>query len=270
MKTATSTNGRTEREVVITRVFDAPRELVYREVVRPERLVFTNDAVDQEGNPLLEGLMTVTFAEHGGKTKLTLHTRASGLAVEAASMLQGMEEGWKQSLERLEERLASEAPSTTDREIVTTRVFDAPRELVFQAWTESEHVAQWWGPYGFTTTIHEMDVRPGGVWRFIMHGPDGVDYNNKIVYIEIVKPERLVYSHVSGPQFHATVTFEDQGGKTKLTMRMLFETTEERERVVKVFGAIEGAKQTFARLAEFLTKPKSAGFEGIETPARRA
>ena len=133
------------------------------------------------------------------------------------------------------------ATSAADREIVTTRVFDAPRELVFEAWTDPKHVAQWWGPNGFTTTIHEMDVRPGGVWRFIMHGPDGVDYN-------------LVYAHVSSPKFHVTVTFEDQGGKTRLTLRMLFETAEERDRVVKVFGAIEGAKQTLGRLAEFLAR----------------
>jgi uncharacterized protein YndB with AHSA1/START domain len=77
-------------------------------------------------------------------------------------------------------------------------------------WTDPNHVAQWWGPKGFTNTIHEMDVRPGGVWRFVMHGPDGVDYQNKIVFIEVVKPERLVYDHVSGPKFHVTVTFTEQ------------------------------------------------------------
>jgi uncharacterized protein YndB with AHSA1/START domain len=70
-----------------------------------------------------------------------------------------------------------DAVSTSDRENVTTRVFDAPRELVFRAWTNPKHESQWWGPNGFTNTIHEMDVRPGSVWRFVMHGPDGVDYN---------------------------------------------------------------------------------------------
>src|SRR5712692_9046731 len=104
------------------------------------------------------------------------------------------------------------------------------------------------GRNGFKNTIQEMDVRPGGVWRFVMHGPDGVDYKNKIVFDEIVKPERLVYSHVSGPTFRMTVTFDEHGGKTDLTMRMLFETAAEREKGVKVFGAIEGAKQTLERL----------------------
>ena len=74
---------------------------------------------------------------------------------------------------------------TAQRELVITRIFDAPRELVWRAWTDPKHVAQWWGPNGFTNTIHEMDVRPGGVWRFVMHGPDGVDYANKIVFGEI-------------------------------------------------------------------------------------
>jgi uncharacterized protein YndB with AHSA1/START domain len=293
---ATSAVG---RELVITRVFDAPRELVfkawidpkhmerwwgpkgftnpvcqldarlggairidmrgpdgalhpmggvYREIVEPERLVFTTTAFeDERGNPGLENLNTVTFAEHNGKTKLTLHVVVIKATQEAARPLAGLEEGWTQSLERLDELVAN-----ADREIIATRVFDAPRELVFQMWTDPEHVAQWWGPRGFTNTIYEMDVRPGGVWRFVMHGPDGVDYQNKVVYIEIVKPERLVYSHVSGPQFHMTVTFAEQGGKTKVTARMLFESAMQRESVVKQFGAIEGLNQTLERLGDKL------------------
>src|SRR3954464_2525826 len=103
-----------------------------------------------------------------------------------------------------------ERNDSADREIVAVRVFDAPRELVYKAWTDPEHVAQWWGPNGFTNTIHEMDVRPGGVWRFIMHGPDGTDYKNEVEYLEVVKPELLVYLHESTPKFHVTVTFDDQ------------------------------------------------------------
>ena len=78
----------------------------------------------------------------------------------------------------------SETTAAAEREISITRLFDAPRELVFEAWTDPEQVVQWWGPHGFTTTIHEMDVRPGGVWRFIMHGPDGTDYDNRVVFEE--------------------------------------------------------------------------------------
>jgi uncharacterized protein YndB with AHSA1/START domain len=136
-------------------------------------------------------------------------------------------------------------------------VFDAPRDLVFAAWTDPRHLAQWWGPNGFTTTTHAFDMRPGGVWRFVMHGPDGRDYDNRITYDEIVKPERLVYRHGGGEdvepvRFRVTVTFEDLGGKTRLTMRAVFPSAAERDRVVEEYGAAEGATQTLARLAEHL------------------
>jgi len=144
--------------------------------------------------------------------------------------------------------------STANREIITTRVVDAPRARVWKAWTDREQVAQWWGPNGFTSTIHEMDVRPGGVWRFVMHGPDGTDYQNKSIYEEIAKPERLAYLHESGPKFHATATFDEHGGKTTVTMRMLFDTVAERDRTVRVFGAVEGAKQTLERLNQHVAK----------------
>lgn len=147
--------------------------------------------------------------------------------------------------------------STADRKILASRVFDAPRELVFDMWTDPKHVSQWWGPRGFTTATYEMDVRPGGVWRFVMHGPDGVDYQNKIVYIEVARPERLVYSHSNGAQFHATVTFTEKSGKTKLTVQMLFHSAGERERVAKEFGAVEGLNQTLERLAEMLANKNS-------------
>ena len=152
----------------------------------------------------------------------------------------------------------SSAMATSDREIVITRVFDAPRELVFEAWTDPAHVIQWWGPRGFTTTIHEMDVRPGGVWRFVMHGPDGTDYDNKVVFVEVVKPERLVYNHGAGDesdlqQFHVTVTFDEDGDKTRLTLRLVFGTPADRDNAVES-GALEGGNQTLERLAEHLAK----------------
>ena len=158
---------------------------------------------------------------------------------------------------------ATDAASTADREIVATRLFDAPRELVFEMWTDPEHIVQWWGPTGFTTTTYSIDVRPGGVWRFVMHGPDGVDYQNKITYIEIVKPERLVYKHggdkdVEPVNHETTVTFEEQGPKTKLTVRMLFDSTNAREHVAKKYGAVEGLSQHLGRLGEHLAKMASA------------
>ena len=152
----------------------------------------------------------------------------------------------------------NDAPATvSEREIVITRTFAAPRDLVFRAWTDPEQVSRWWGPRGFTTTTREMDVRPGGVWRHVMHGPDGTDYDNRIVYTEVVEPERLVYSHDAGEdddpyRFQVTVTFAERAGKTELTMRSLFGSVAARDYVVKEFGAIEGGLQTLDRLAEHL------------------
>jgi len=145
---------------------------------------------------------------------------------------------------------------TSDREIVVTRVFDAPRALVFEAWTDPKHLAHWWGPNGFTLTTHQLDFRPGGTWRSVMHGPDGRDYQNEIVYVEIAEPERLVYRHVSAPHFQMTVTFADDGGKTKITAQMLFETAELRDKTIKAVGAVEGLKQTLGRLGEYVTRRK--------------
>ena len=97
------------------------------------------------------------------------------------------------------------------RAIIATRVLEAPRALVWQAWTDPKHLAQWWGPNGFTTTTSAFDMRPGGVWRFVMHGPDGRDYENRITFDEVVKPERIRYHHGGGDevepvQFRTTVT----------------------------------------------------------------
>jgi uncharacterized protein YndB with AHSA1/START domain len=138
------------------------------------------------------------------------------------------------------------------REIVTTRVFDAPRERVFRAWADPEHLVRWWGRKGFTSTFQDFDLRPGGVWRFVMHGPDGVDYKNKSVFVEIVRPERIVFQYVSGPAFLVTVTFGEQAGKTKVTFQMLFETAAACEKVKGV--AVAGNEQNFDRLEAELAR----------------
>ncbi len=150
------------------------------------------------------------------------------------------------------------APETVaDREIVISRLIGAPRELVFEAWTDPKHIIKWWGPRGFTHTFQEISVKPGGVWRFIMHGPDSVDYPNYIVFDEIVKPELITYTHGGTKEgddvhFKATITFVAQGNKTRLTLRMLFGTAAEREQVVRVYKAIEGGNQHVDRLEEHL------------------
>jgi len=148
-----------------------------------------------------------------------------------------------------------------DREIVISRVFDAPRELVWQAWVDPQHVIHWWGPRGFSTTIKQMDFRVGGVWEHVMRGPDGANYPNKSTFTEIVPLERIVYLHGGGREngpgasFTATWTFEEvAGGQTRLTGRLRFPTAEARDFVVREFGAIEGGRQTLERLGEYLPK----------------
>lgn len=147
----------------------------------------------------------------------------------------------------------------SDREIVFTRVFDAPRELVFQTWTDPRHLAQWWGPSGWTLPVCNVDLRPGGVWHYCMRSPDGQESWGKAVYGEIVEPERLVYvdafSDAQGstipPQMLVTVTFEEQDGKTLMTMRTLFESAADRDAVIEM-GVIPGMNQTLDRLEELL------------------
>lgn len=157
---------------------------------------------------------------------------------------------------RMSQEANQTVTSVNGSELVIKRQLHAPRELVFEVWTDSNHLPNWWGPEGFTITVQEIDVRPGGVWRYVMHGPNGVDYDNKINYIEVAEPEKLVYAHGDNEteHFRVTVTFDDQGDQTELTMHMLFTSTEELERAVKEFGAIEGAASTMNRLEQQLVK----------------
>jgi uncharacterized protein YndB with AHSA1/START domain len=114
------------------------------------------------------------------------------------------------------------------------------------AWTDPAHLVHWWGPTGFTNTFHEFDPRPGGVWRFVMHGPYGADCANESVFVEVVKPERIVFQHVSGPPFQLTATFAAHGGGTRLTMLMRFETAAECDKVERF--AAEANEQNRDRL----------------------
>jgi uncharacterized protein YndB with AHSA1/START domain len=149
--------------------------------------------------------------------------------------------------------------TASDREIVLTRTFDAPRELVWRAWTDPAQVVKWWGPFGFTTTTESMDVRPGGQWQHTMHGPDGTEYPNTSVYVEVVQPERLVYRHgggsVDGPdvRFECIVTFERVGGATRVTIRHVFPSKAARDAAIREYGALDGGHQHLARLDEHLS-----------------
>jgi uncharacterized protein YndB with AHSA1/START domain len=153
----------------------------------------------------------------------------------------------------------------SQREIVITRVFNAPRELVFQAWTDPKHIVQWWGPKGFTTQVVEQDLCPGGKWRYVMIGPDGTEYPAKGIFREIIPFERIVTSDEFDEGFEKvmnvdlpkgivmTAVFEDLGSNTKLTLRIMHESAEERRKHEEM-GVIAGWNSSFDCLDEFLTK----------------
>jgi uncharacterized protein YndB with AHSA1/START domain len=140
-------------------------------------------------------------------------------------------------------------------EISITRVIDAPREQVFRAWTEPESLVRWWGPQGFTTATQSIDVRPGGVWQFTMRGPDGADYPNYMTFEEILRPERITYFHgddAGRPRdMHTTVTFDDLGGRTRLTMVVRFASAAQYQEALG-YGAPQSGHSTIDKLAEFV------------------
>jgi uncharacterized protein YndB with AHSA1/START domain len=243
-----------------------PMKGVFREIVEPERLVFSNIALDHKGDPVLEGLTTVTFAEHGGRTMLTLQTSAVGLVADALEKLAGMEEGWTQSLERLAELVAHLKNASTagvdtqpsEPVLVITRVFDAPRSLVFRLWTDPKHARHWMGPRGFTATHVEGEGRPGGRWRLCLRRDDtGEELWQGGVYREFVEPERQVFTFAwedehgnPGHETLITLTFTEHEGKTTMTFRQgVFESVAQRD------GHQGGWSSTFDRLAEYVSAP---------------
>jgi len=147
--------------------------------------------------------------------------------------------------------------SKKSNEIQITRVYDAPVKAVWEAWTDPQQAAKWWGPRGFTITTHSKDLRPGGHWRYTMHGPDGTDYPNKTHYLEVEKEAKLVYDHGGNderpPMFRVTVLFSESRGKTTMDMRMTMPTA---EAAVETRALIKkaGGNSTWDRLAEYLDK----------------
>lgn len=163
------------------------------------------------------------------------------------------------------------ATNDAAREIIVSRLINFPRELVWEAMTDPQHLPHWWGPDGFTNTVHEISVKPGGVWRYMMHGPDGTDYPNRIVYRELVRPERIEYDHFGEGEwahhiFHQRITLEAEGHATRVTLCLTFAGQQDYENS-KVGGAIEGGTQTLGRLDDYAatladphSRPLSAQF----------
>ncbi|MEO7413643.1 MAG: SRPBCC family protein [Opitutaceae bacterium] len=148
-----------------------------------------------------------------------------------------------------------------ERELIISRIIDAPREQVFQAWTDPTQLARWWGPHGMTTPFCEMDLRPGGAFRTLMRAPDGSEYPTKGVFLEITPPERIVFSDAFEPGFQpavdpfitAIVTFEDFDGRTKCTARALHKSVSDREKHQQM-GFHQGWSESLDRLVTCLVK----------------
>jgi uncharacterized protein YndB with AHSA1/START domain len=152
----------------------------------------------------------------------------------------------------MKENMENQKSNTKDRELIISRKLNAPVDLVWEVWTKPEHIANWWGPNGFTNTITQMDMRPDGEWDLVMHGPDGTDYKNKSIFKEIIPFKKIVYEHVSAPKFITTIDFEEQGEQTLINWHMLFESAEQFMQVVKTFKADEGLKQNIEKLIVYL------------------
>ena len=163
-------------------------------------------------------------------------------------------------------RDAMAQPGVVDREIVLSRVIDAPRELVFEAFTEVRHLSRWWGPEGFSTTTRSLDFRVGGEWDFVMHGPDGTDYPEWITWTEIIAPERIAMLHGESREdpnaFESVLTFQPDGEATRIEMRTVFPTQELRQEAVERYHAIEGGQQTLGNLAAYVAELAEQGGEG--------
>ena len=252
---------------------------VYREILEPERLVLTDSFADPAGNVVpatyygmgadlpTEMLITVTFEEEAGKTKMVL--RHEGFP--PGEMAEMTKQGWNESFDKLAKslkKLRREGGTSKTRftaeagkpEVTATRVFDAPRELVFAASIDPELIPLWWGPRIFKTTVEKMDVRPGGTWRFIQRDPEGNEYAFNGEYHEVVPPERLVqtfeFEGMPGRISLETATVEEIGGKTRLTEKAVFGSAEERDGALSS-GMESGWAESYDRLAELLKKEKT-------------
>jgi len=240
---------------------------VYREIVPIERIVVTDSFADEKGNIVpashygmtgefpLELLVTVTFEALGNKTKMVL--RHEGIP--SGMMREMTETGWSESFDKLAESVAANGTRIIaergKQEVIITRVFDAPREFVFKAYTDRDQIPQWWGPKRFTTTIDKMDVKPGGLWRFVQRDAAGNEYAFHGVYHDVRSPDRIVdtfeFEGTPGHVSLETCTLEEIGGKTKMTGKSVFQTVEDRDDMLKS-GMEEGMFETMDRLAELL------------------
>ena len=225
-----------------------------KEIAAPERIVATECYVEPSvGNP--EWLSTVTLEDLGEKTKLTNRVLHPSKEQRDGHVNAGMESGAAETFDRLNEIVTAQA-TMMERSIEIVRIFDAPRELVYEAWTDPEHMTQWWGPKAFTNHSCKLDVRPGGAWQIVMRSPDGMDFRCEGIYSEVAPPERLVFTNDAVDQNDkpllkgfTTVIFEEHpGNKTKLTLQTRAEgLVDFAPQMLK--GMDQGWSQSFDKLA---------------------
>ncbi len=237
-----------------------PDQGTYLEITPPERIVFTSCAFeDGQGGYLLETHNTLTLEEQAGRTLMTLQITVTKRAPEVEDALSGMEMGWSQSFGKLTERLAQTIVLVDeDRlEITVSRLFDAPRELVYKITTQPELLAQWWGPRQYETLIEELDLRVGGKWRFINRGADGDEHAFYGEYKEIRAPSRLVYTfEYAGTPGHPlveTITLEEYDGKTRVTAVDKFQSLEDLRGMAEA-GMEQGVRESYERADELLAR----------------
>ena len=228
----------------------------YEEIAPVERLryrdAFSNEAGDRVPP---ETSVTVNLIDAGGgKTEMRSIVVCDSKEQRDQLIEMGMLAGMNETVDKLEEYLPT---VKTEREMIISRVFDAPPEQVFRAWVEPEQVQQWWGPEGFHCETESIDIREGGEWRFVMKGM-GMEFPNLISYERIEPYKRITYAVGDGiaaePEFTGVATFEDLGGKTKLTMHLTLPSRESRDEKI-AFGAIELGYTTLAKLASQLGLP---------------
>lgn len=216
----------------------------YQEIIPDQRIVYSY-TMDLDKMRISVSVTTVEFKQIDEGTRLIFTEQ--GAFLDGHDKVADRECGTNIMLDKLGEQLKNNKELTvssgvakimnsseplSDREVVNTRIFNVSREILFKAFSNPNHLVNWWGPDGFTNTFHEFDMQPNGIWRYIMHGPNGVDDENKSIFAEVVEPEKIVIHHLEPMhEFLLVISLEEQEDKTELTWRMLFESVNECEKV---------------------------------------
>jgi uncharacterized protein YndB with AHSA1/START domain len=221
----------------------------YREIVPDERLVFTHAWLGADGKPGPETLITVTFVDEDGGTRMDfLQT-----GFDSVGNRDGHAEGWRECFDKLTPLI--DALRDSDHEINIARLLRHDIGMVFEAFSNPAGLAAWWGPNGFTTTTRSMDFRVGGSWDYVMHGPDGTDYPNHVRYTAIVTNRMIAYDHGTHADhpalFKAIISFVAEGKMTRVNLRLILRDAGQRPHFIS-FGAVEGGYQNLARLDAWL------------------